>query len=127
MVARALGVGAMSAGPLRARPPIPGRSPATAESPRVRRLLIGVTLLFLGLFLFVPLVAVFAQAFAKGAGVYLAALREPDALASIRLTLLIAAITVPVNLVFGLAAAWAIARFEFPGRTFLLALLDLPF
>jgi len=117
----------VSAVPPHARPPIPGRSPATAESPLVRRLLIGTTLLFLGLFLFVPLVAVFTQAFAKGAGVYLAALHEPDALASIRLTLLTAAITVPLTLVFGLAAAWAIARFEFPGRALLLALIDLPF
>lgn len=117
----------MSAVSPHARPPIAGRSPATAESPLVRRLLIGAALLFLGLFLFVPLVAVFTQAFAKGADVYLAALREPDALASIRLTLLTAAVTVPLTVIFGLAAAWAIARFEFPGRALLLALIDLPF
>lgn len=117
----------MSADPRGGRLVIPGRSLATAESPGVRALLIGTTLLFLGLFLVIPLIAVFVQAFAKGFAVYSAALLEPDALASIRLTLLVALITVPLNLLFGLAAAWAIARFEFPGRTFLLALIELPF
>ena len=107
-------------------PPAASR-PATTESPRMRRLLIGGALLYLVPFLFVPLVSVFAQALSKGVAVYLAALKEPAALAAIKLTLVIAAITVPVNLIFGLAAAWAIARFEFPGRALLLALIDLPF
>ena len=74
-----------------------------------------------------PLVAVFAQALAKGLGAYLDALREPDALAAIRLTLLTAAIAVPLNLVFGVAAAWAIAKFEFVGKSVLITLIDLPF
>jgi len=101
--------------------------PATTESPLVRRLLIGGALLYLVPFLFVPLLSVFAQALSKGLWAYFAALKEPAALSAITLTLTIAAITVPVNLIFGLAAAWAIARFEFPGRTLLLALIDLPF
>jgi sulfate/thiosulfate transport system permease protein len=99
----------------------------TAEPPAVRLLLIGVALSFLGLFLVVPLVAVFQQALEKGLLAYLAAIREPDALAALRLTLLTAAIAVPANILFGLAASWAIARFEFPGRSFLLTLIDLPF
>ena len=100
---------------------------ATTESPLVRRLLIGGAFLYLVPFLFVPLLSVFAQALSKGLWAYLAALKEPAALSAITLTLTIAAITVPVNLIFGLAAAWAISRFEFPGRTLLLALIDLPF
>ncbi|MEP7057428.1 MAG: sulfate/thiosulfate ABC transporter permease CysW, partial [Caldimonas sp.] len=99
----------------------------TADPAWVRRLLIAVALGFLALFLFVPLVAVFAEAFAKGAGVYLAAISEPDALAALRLTLLAAAIAVPLNLVFGVAAAWCIAKFEFRGKNVLLTLIDLPF
>lgn len=101
--------------------------PVTTESPLVRRFLIGAALLYLVPFLFVPLLSVFAQALSKGLWAYLAALKEPAALAAIKLTLVTAAITVPLNLIFGLAAAWAIARFEFPGRTLLLALIDLPF
>ena len=101
--------------------------PATTESPLVRRLLIGGAFLYLVPFLFVPLLSVFAQALSKGLWAYFAALKEPAALSAITLTLTIAAITVPVNLIFGLAAAWAISRFEFPGRTLLLALIDLPF
>jgi sulfate transport system permease protein len=101
--------------------------PPTAEPAWVRRLLITVALAFLGLFLLVPLAAVFAEAFAKGAGVYMAAITDPDALAAIRLTLLAAAIAVPLNLVFGLAAAWCIAKFEFRGKNVLLTLIDLPF
>ena len=84
-------------------------------------------LLFLTIFLFVPLAFVFAQAFAKGIGVYLAAIVDDDALAAIRLTLLAAAIAVPLNLVFGIAAAWAIAKFRFPGKNVLTTLIDLPF
>ena len=80
----------------------------------MRWLLIGVALAFLALFLFVPLAFVFVEALRKGFGVYVAAIAEPDALAAIRLTLLAAAIAVPLNLVFGVAAAWAIAKFSFP-------------
>jgi sulfate transport system permease protein len=98
-----------------------------AEPAPVRWLLIGVAGLFLGLFLFVPLAAVFAQAFERGAAAYAEALREPDALAAIRLTLLTAAIVVPLNLLFGIAAAWAIAKFDFPGKSTLTTLIDLPF
>jgi len=93
----------------------------------VRWLLTGVALAFLALFLFVPLAALFAQAFDKGAGAYFAAIREPDALTAIKLTLVTAAISVPLNLVFGVAAAWAIAKFRFPGKSILITLIDLPF
>jgi len=93
----------------------------------VRWLLTGVALAFLALFLFVPLAALFAQAFEKGAGAYFAAIREPDALTAIKLTLVTAAISVPLNLVFGVAAAWAIAKFRFPGKSILITLIDLPF
>ena len=101
--------------------------PATSEAPWVRRLLIGVALAFLTLFLFVPLVAVFFEAFKKGWDVYLAAIIEPDARSAIALTLLAAAISVPMNLVFGISAAWAIAKFDFRGKNLLLTLIDLPF
>ncbi len=100
---------------------------ATHESPWVRWTLIGVALAFLTLFLFVPLAAVFYEALRKGVDVYLAAVTEEDALAAIRLTLLTAAIAVPLNLVFGVAAAWAIAKFEFRGKNLLVTLIDLPF
>ena len=93
----------------------------------VRWLLTGVAILFLGVFLVVPLIAVFGQALEKGVATYLAAIREPDAMAAIRLTLLTAAIGVPLNLIFGLAAAWAITKFRFPGKDFLVTLIDLPF
>jgi sulfate/thiosulfate transport system permease protein len=99
----------------------------TTDSPIVRRILIGVALLFLGAFLILPLAIIFTEAFAKGAKLYFSALREPDALAAVRLTLLVAAIAVPANTIFGLAAAWAIARFEFRGKTILTTLIDLPF
>lgn len=82
---------------------------------------------FLGLFLLVPLISVFSQALGKGVAFYLSALREPDALSAVRLTLLIAGISVPLNLVFGVAASWAIAKFTFPGKNFLVTLIDLPF
>ena len=97
------------------------------ESLLVRWLLTGVALIFLGLFLLVPLAAVFTQAMEKGAGAYLAAIREPDALASVKLTLVTAAISVPLNLIFGVAASWAIAKFRFPGKSLLITLIDLPF
>jgi sulfate transport system permease protein len=93
----------------------------------VRWLLTGIALAFLGLFLFVPLAALFTQAFEKGAGAYFAAIREPDALTAVKLTLVTAAISVPLNLVFGVAAAWAIAKFRFPGKSILITLIDLPF
>ena len=110
------------------RPPaVAGVASATTERAAVRWLLIGLVLAFLGLFLFVPLAAVFAQALKKGLGVYLDSLREPDALSAIRLTVLTAAIAVPLNLVFGVAAAWAIAKFQFPGKSILITLIDLPF
>ncbi len=99
----------------------------TIDPAPVRWVLIAVALLFLGLMLFVPLAAVFWEALRKGAGPYLAALAEPDALSAIRLTLLTAAIAVPFNLVFGLAASWAIAKFDFRGKNILVTLIDLPF
>jgi len=93
----------------------------------VRWLLIGVALAFLALFLLAPLAAVFTQAFRKGFQAYIAALTEPDALTAIRLTLLVAVIAVPANLVFGVSAAWAIAKFNFRGKAVLITLIDLPF
>lgn len=100
---------------------------ATQEPAWVRWLLIATALVFLTLFLFVPLVAVFVEAFKKGVEVYLAAIVEPDALSAIKLTLIAAAISVPLNLVFGVAAAWAVAKFDFRGKNVLLTLIDLPF
>ncbi|MES2103819.1 MAG: sulfate ABC transporter permease subunit CysW [Pseudomonadota bacterium] len=100
---------------------------ATAEPLWVRSLLIAIGLAFLTLFLFVPLAAVFAEAFKKGWRVYLAAISEDDALSAIRLTLIAAGIAVPLNLVFGVAAAWTIAKFDFRGKSVLLSLIDLPF
>lgn len=106
--------------------PIP-RNVATREPALVRWLLIAITLVFLTAFLFVPLISIFVEAFRGGVDAYFAALKEPDALAAIKLTLLVAAIAVPLNLVFGLAAAWAIAKFEFRGKSLLITLIDLPF
>ena len=100
---------------------------ATTEPVLVKVLLTFVALAFLGLFLVVPLVAVFHQAFAKGLHAYLAALRDPMALAALKLTLLTAGVAVPLNLVFGVAAAWAVAKFDFPGKNALITLIDLPF
>ena len=97
------------------------------EPAPVRWLLIGVTLLFLGVFLLLPLIIVFVQALSHGADVFFGAFADSDTKAAIRLTLLTAAIAVPLNTVFGVAAAWAIAKFEFRGKTFLSALIDLPF
>jgi sulfate transport system permease protein len=99
----------------------------TAEPPFVRWLLIGTALLFLGLFLVVPLAAVFAEAFAKGIGFYLHTFNNADAMSAIKLTLIVAGIAVPLNCVFGVAAAWAIAKFDFRGKTVLITLIDLPF
>jgi sulfate transport system permease protein len=100
---------------------------ATSEPAPVRALLIGAALVFLGLFLFVPLAVVFAQAFDKGIAAYFDSFREPAAVAAIRLTLLTAAFAVPFNLIFGIAAAWVVGKFEFIGKSFLMTLIDLPF
>ena len=102
-------------------------NPATRESNWVKWTVIGISLTFFALFLLLPLIIVFVEALSKGWEVYLAALIEPDTLSSIRLTLIAAFISVPLNLVFGVAAAWAIAKFEFPGKSFLTALIALPF
>ena len=100
---------------------------AQTEPAIVRWLLISIALIFLALFLLLPLAAVFSQAFEKGLTVYLEALKEPDTLSSIKLTLITAAVTVPLNLFFGVIAAWAIAKFSFPGKNLLVTLIDLPF
>jgi sulfate transport system permease protein len=93
----------------------------------VRWVLTTIALVFLGLFLVLPLAAVFSQAFEKGLDVYLAAIKEPDTWSSIKLTLITAGVAVPLNLVFGVMAAWAIAKFTFPGKNLLITLIDLPF
>jgi sulfate transport system permease protein len=102
-------------------------APKTLEPAWVRIALIAVALTFLTLFLFVPLVAVFVEAFKKGWEAYVAAIIEDDAISAIKLTLITAAIAVPLNLVFGIAASWCIAKFEFRGKSILLTLIDLPF
>jgi sulfate transport system permease protein len=99
----------------------------TTEAAWVRYTLLTVALVFLLLFLVLPLAAVFTEALRKGAGAYLEALQEPDAWSAIKLTLLTAVIAVPLNLVFGIAASWAIAKFDFWGKSFLTTLVDLPF
>src|SRR4029453_12063144 len=99
----------------------------TEESPIVKGLLISVALLFVLTFLLLPLVNVFAQALTKGWQTYVRALMDPDTLAAIRLTLVVAAISVPLNVLFGLASAWAIAKFEFRGKALLNTMIDLPF
>ena len=103
------------------------RKRATDEPVWVRWTLIGLAFTFLTLFLFIPLISVFYEALKKGVDVYLAAITEPDAVDAIKLTLTAAAIAVPLNLIFGLAAAWAIAKFEFRGKNLLITLIDLPF
>ena len=100
---------------------------ANREPNWVRWSLIGIALLFLGSFLVLPLGIVFIQAFSKGWSVYLSALVEPNALAAIRLSLLVVAIAVPLNFVFGVSAAWAISKFQFTGKSLLITLIDLPF
>lgn len=100
---------------------------ATSESPWVRWTLIVIAVAYLSLFLFVPLASVFTEALRKGWQVYLAAIVEADALSAMKLTLIAALIAVPLNLVFGVAAAWAIAKFEFRGKSLLITLIDLPF
>lgn len=100
---------------------------ATSETAPTRLLLIGAAILFLVAILFLPLITVFAEAFRKGTEVFFASFAEPDTQAAIRLTLLVAAIAVPVNAIVGLAASWAIAKFTFRGKNLLLTLIDLPF
>ena len=107
-------------------PPLARRDSRT-EPRLVRFLVIGFAATFLSIFVVLPLVLVFSEAFSRGVGFYLAALGDPEALAAIRLTLLTAAISVTLNLVFGIIAAWAIAKFDFRGKTFLTTLIDLPF
>ncbi len=100
---------------------------ATTESPLARRALIGLTLVFLLLVLVLPLIAVFTEALRKGVPAFFEALGDAETFSAIRLTLIVAGIAVPLNLVFGIAAAWAIAKFEFKGKAFLTTLIDLPF
>ena len=111
--------------------PAPGRRvrprAGTEDPPQARYALIATTVAFLFVFLFAPLAVVFVEAVGKGAGTFFETFRDPDAIAAIRLTLLIAAISVMANLVFGLAAAWSIAKFSFPGKSLLITLIDLPF
>lgn len=99
----------------------------TEDSPLVKRVLITITFLFSSVFLLLPLINVFAQALVKGLSVYWGSLIDPDTLSAVRLTLLVAAISVPLNVIFGVAAAWAIAKFEFRGKAILITLIDLPF
>jgi sulfate transport system permease protein len=102
-------------------------NPVTREAPWVKWTILAIALSFFALFLLLPLVAVFSEALRKGFGAYLAALTEADALSAVKLTLIAAAIAVPLNLVFGVAAAWAIAKFDFRGKSLLITLIDLPF
>jgi sulfate transport system permease protein len=111
---------------------MPGVAPrwvlaATTEPVWVQRLLIGLALGFMTVFLFLPLLTVFVEAFKKGLDVYSAAITDPDALSAIRLTLLVSVVSVPLNVVFGLAASWSIAKFDFRGKNLILTLIDLPF
>lgn len=111
-----------------ARPlPIAAPRDLRTEPGPIRFIIIALAVTFLSIFVVLPLVVVFAQAFSKGISAYLGALAEPEALAAIRLTLLVAAISVTLNLVFGVIAAWAISKFDFAGKTFLITLIDLPF
>jgi sulfate transport system permease protein len=99
----------------------------TEERPAARRLIMGLVFAYLGVFLALPLIVVFVEALGNGFGAYLAALVEPDAVSAVRLTLLVAAIAVPTNMIFGLVAAWAIAKHRFRGKSLLVTLIDLPF
>lgn len=112
--------GSLAASPSRRRLP-------TEEAPWVRRLLIALAIGFLGLFLLLPLITVFMEAFRKGVGPFIQAFADPAAIDAVILTLAVAIIAVPANLVFGVAAAWAIAKFDFRGKAFLITLIDLPF
>jgi sulfate transport system permease protein len=99
---------------------------STSEGPFARAVLIGLAMLFLGFFLLLPLVSVFSEALKQGWGMFVEAIDTPDAISAIKLTLLIAAISVPLNMVFGIAASWAITKFSFKGKSLLLTLIDLP-
>jgi sulfate transport system permease protein len=101
--------------------------PVTTETPTVRVLLIALAVLFLAVFLILPVIVVFSEALRKGLLIYLATFADPDAQSAIRLTLIVAAIAVPLNTVFGISASWAIAKFEFSGKSLLITLIDLPF
>lgn len=103
------------------------RNRATSEPAWIRWILIAISLGFLTLFLFVPLAAVFTEALRKGFDTYISALIDPDAMSAIQLTFIAAAIALPLNLVFGVAAAWSIAKFDFKGKSILITLIDLPF
>jgi sulfate transport system permease protein len=107
--------------------PLPGHNAAVTEAPWLRRVLIAIALAFLASFLLLPLLLVFSEALRNGIATYWAALADPETRAALRLTLIAAAIAVPLNLVFGVAAAWAIAKFEFRGKALLISLIDLPF
>jgi sulfate/thiosulfate transport system permease protein len=110
------------------RPQMASRAVRLSNEPLlVRVILVSLALGFLGLFIVLPLTVVFVQAFSKGVSTYLSALAEPDALSAIRLTLIVAAASVTLNLFFGMMAAWAITKFRFPGKTLLITLIDLPF
>jgi sulfate transport system permease protein len=102
-------------------------APPIGETAPARRILVAIAVVWLALVLALPIVGVFTEGLRKGFGAYLAALADPDVLASIRLTLVVAAISVPANLVFGIAAAWAVTRYRFPGKSLLVTLIDLPF
>lgn len=101
--------------------------PAVGEGPVMRAVMLAIVFVFLGVILVAPLVVVFVEAFSRGIAVYVEALVMPDTMAALKLTLLVAAIAVPANLVFGLAASWAIAKFDFKGKALLVTLIDLPF
>ena len=102
-------------------------SPARRDPPLMAAVLIGVALLYMALVLLLPLATVFTEALRRGFGAYFAAISGPDAVAAMRLTLLVAGVAVPLNAVFGLAAAWAVTKFEFWGKSALVTLIDLPF
>ncbi|MEN9704612.1 MAG: sulfate transporter permease subunit CysW [Pseudomonadota bacterium] len=103
------------------------RRSALTEAPWLRAVLTGIALLFLALFLLLPLVVVFTEALRLGFLRYIDAIREPDAIAALQLSLKVVGLAVPMNLVFGLFAAWAVAKYRFPGRSILVTLIDLPF
>jgi sulfate/thiosulfate transport system permease protein len=117
----------VSVAPVTGTPVIGAQTIALRDRPWVRRVLIAVTLGFLALFVVVPIIAVLVEALSKGIGSYAEAVLEPETRAAIKLTLITAAISVPLNLVFGIAAAWLICKYKFPGKSALLTLIDLPF
>src|SRR5690606_27470189 len=101
--------------------------PALRDPAWLRWTLLGVTFAFVGLFLLLPLTVVFAEGLRNGVAAYFASFKDPDAIAAIKLTLIAAGISVPLNLVFGVSAAWAITKFEFRGKSLFITLIDLPF